>query len=182
MASVTSTASIAAGLMLVVGLAMTQAGSAQSLPAPDNRPASGNENPAAAARDSDYRPQVNYQIECSGCHLVDGEGAQANDVPRMKGFVGHFLKVEGGREFLARVPGVSQSSYTDAQLAALLNWILAGDIAGDSTPNEFEPYTADEVGALRARPLDRIRATRDQLLQRMRAQDIAITDGLGDRG
>jgi len=169
-----------AGLGLIAGVAMTLPCAAQSLPGPDNRPADGNESPAATPRDSGYRPQVNYLLECSGCHLVDGEGARANDVPRIKGFVGHFLEVEGGREFLARVPGVAQSSFTDGQLAALLNWILAGDIAGDSTPDTFQPYTKDEISRLRARPLDRIRVTRDELLQRMRAQDIAISDGLGN--
>ena len=99
----------------------------------------------------------------------------------MQGFVGHFLEVEGGRDFLVRVPGVAQSSFTDAQLADVLNWILTGGIAGASTPADFTPYTADEVGRLRARPLMRIDAERDALLERMRALEIAITDGLAGR-
>ena len=166
---------------LAVGTLTAMPASAQSLPGPDNRPAPGNETLAPVPRDSAFRPQANYQIECSGCHLDDGRGARANDVPRMQGFVGHFLEVEGGRDFLVRVPGVAQSSFTDAQLADVLNWILTGGIAGASTPADFTPYTADEVGRLRARPLMRIDAERDALLERMRALEIAITDGLAGR-
>jgi len=167
---------LAAGALLVAAAVC-----AQSLPGPNNRPAPGNENLAATARDANYQPQVNYQLECSGCHLVDGEGARANDVPRMKGFVGHFLDVEGGREFLARVPGVSQSSFTDAQLAALLNWVLTGGMAGASAPHDFKPYSASEVGRLRAEPLKEIAGARNALLERMRDKDIAIEDGLAGR-
>ncbi|MES1928923.1 hypothetical protein SADO_06702 [Salinisphaera dokdonensis CL-ES53] len=171
----------AAALVLAMGLLMAGAGFAQSLPGPHNRPAPGNEAQATPPRDAGYRPQVNYQLECSGCHRVDGQGSRANDVPRMKDFVGHFLEVEGGREFLVRVPGVSQSSFTDAQLASLMNWMLTSHIAGDSTPDHFVPYTAEEVADLRATPLDEIDTTRDVLLQRMRDQQIAIRDGLADR-
>jgi len=172
---------IAAALALTTGSLVVGAACAQSLPGPHNRPAPGNETQATTPRDAGYRPRVNYQLECSGCHRVDGQGSRANDVPRMKNFVGHFLEVEGGREFLVRVPGVSQSSFTDAQLAALMNWMLTSPIAGDSTPDDFVPYTADEVAGLRARPLDAIDATRDVLLQRMRDRQIAIRDGLDDR-
>jgi hypothetical protein len=175
-------ACIAARLVLVAGLVLPfGVGQAQSLPGPDNRPAPGNEVPAVTPREAGYRPRVNYQLQCSGCHHVDGEGSRKNDVPRMKDFVGHFLEVEGGREFLVRVPGVSLSSFTDAQLADLMNWMLTSDIAGDSTPAHFKPYSAEEVAGLRAKPLDQIDTTRDVLLQRMRDRQIAIRDGLEDR-
>jgi hypothetical protein len=177
----TRQALIAAALVLVASLLPVGMAVAQSLPGPDNRPAPGNEVPAVKPRDAGYRPQVNYQLQCSGCHHVDGEGSRKNDVPRMKNFVGHFLEVDGGREFLIRVPGVSLSSFTDAQLADLMNWMLTSDIAGDSTPTDFQPYSTKEVAALRAKPLEQIHATRDVLLQRMRDQHIAIRDGLGDR-
>jgi hypothetical protein len=62
-----------------------------------------------------------------------------------------------------------------------MNWMLTSDIAGDSTPTDFQPYSATEVAALRAKPLEQIDATRDVLLQRMRDQQIAVRDGLEDR-
>lgn len=169
-------AGLAIGVVLVAGVVR-----AQSLPGPHNRPAPGNATPAVTPREAGYRPRVNFQLECSGCHLADGAGSRANDVPRMKDFVGHFLEVEGGREFLVRVPGVAQSSYTDAQLAALLNWILTGGMAGESTPETFRPYTAAEVGRLRGDPLDQIDPVRNALLERMRQRGIAIEDGLAGR-
>ena len=63
----------------------------------------------------------------------------------------------------------------------LMNWMLTSDIAGDSTPAHFKPYSAQEVAGLRAKPLDQIDTTRDVLLQRMRDRQIAIRDGLEDR-
>ncbi len=110
----TSRASIAATLALAAAVFAAGPAAAQSLPGPDNVSAPGNDTPATPAREAGYRPQVNYQLECSGCHRNDGQGSRANDVPRMKDFVGHFLEVDGGRAFLVRVPGVSQSSFTDA--------------------------------------------------------------------
>ncbi len=59
--------------------------------------------------------------------------------------------------------------------------MLESDIAGDSTPDDFVPYTAGEVAGLRANPLDAIDATRNGLLERMRDRQIAIRDGLEDR-
>ena len=64
----------------------------------------------------------NYILHCQGCHLVNG-GGTSGKIPALIG-VGRFLSVEGGREFLVRVPGVSGSLVNDAELAEVLNWIL----------------------------------------------------------
>lgn len=140
-------------------------------------PANGNVEPPPKARTADFRPEVNWQLLCSGCHLSDARGVPALGVPRLKGFVGNFLKIDGGREYLVRVPGAAQSPLTDAQLAALMNWILTQRIAGASTPDDFQPYTAQEVGALRRQPLMRVNARRRTLLQRMAAQGIEVEAG-----
>jgi hypothetical protein len=70
------------------------------------------------------------------------------------------LAVPGGREYLARVPGVAQAPLSDVRLAALLNWLLAE--LGGAPP--VSPYTAAEVGALRAAPLRDPVAARAALL------------------
>ena len=62
--------------------------------------------------------QINYALHCQGCHLPDGSGTP-DKVPALKGEVGRFLHVAGGREFLVRVPGTSQSALTDAEVAAV---------------------------------------------------------------
>ncbi len=105
-------------------------------------------------------PQQHYMLHCQGCHLADGSGLPGS-VPSMQNFVGKFLAVPGGREYLVQVPGSSQSSLSDAQLARLLNWLLPRM----STPDlDFQPYSATEVHQLRTRPLLNIPATRAALV------------------
>ena len=112
------------------------------------------------------RARFDYMMNCQGCHLPDGDAA--GDVPRMKGFVGNFLKVPGGREFLVRVPGSANAALNDARLAELLNWMLL-EISPDELPADFRPYTASEVGAYRANPLRDVLQTRAELIQKIAA-------------
>ena len=157
---------------------------ARAIPDPEQKPAPGNEQQQAPLSKAGYSPAVNYQLQCAGCHLSKGEGAPANDIPRMAGFVGAFLQVEGGREFLVRVPGVAQSALSDQQLAELLNWILREEgMAGESMPENTKPYTAAEVAKVRDQSLKNLPETRAKLILRMREKGIPIHDGMpiGDR-
>lgn len=152
---------------------------ARAIPVPGQRHAPGNEAPQTPIAQAGYSVGVNYQLQCAGCHLGDGTGSAANDTPRMKGFVGNFLKVPGGREFLVRVPGMSQSALDNAQLADLLNWLMREDgMAGSSRPANYQPYTADEVTRLRAQTMLNLPGTRNELIKAMRAQGLAIDDGM----
>ena len=112
------------------------------------------------------RARIDYMLNCQGCHLPLGEGA--GDVPRMKDFVGNFLKVTGGREFLVQVPGSANAALDDARLAELLNWML-DEISHDQLPANFRPYTAEEVGKYRAEPLRDVLKTRALLIQKIAA-------------
>ena len=105
--------------------------------------------------------QFNYILHCQGCHLADGE-ATPGKIPPLVG-AGKFLAVEGGREFLVRVPGVSLSIIPDDELAELVNWMLYRFSAEDM-PAEFEPYTAEEVGRYRQEPLVEVETVRAGLL------------------
>ena len=105
--------------------------------------------------------QFNYILHCQGCHLADGE-ATPGKIPPLVG-AGKFLAVEGGREFLVRVPGVSLSIIPDDELAELVNWMLYRFSAEDM-PAEFEPYTAEEVGRYRQQPLVEVETVRAGLL------------------
>lgn len=104
---------------------------------------------------------VNYMTECQGCHLPDGSG-QKGSVPSMKGELHRFLAVEGGREFLVQVPGSANSKLSDADLAALLNWLLPK--MGGITADGFKPYTAEEVALYRAQRLVDVTGTRAALV------------------
>ncbi|MFI8481453.1 cytochrome C [Pseudomonas sp. NPDC078700] len=170
--------------LLIAGLAcamVAPAAMARSIPNPNQRPAPGNEAPQTPIGQAGYSNSVNYELQCAGCHLGDGMGSKANDVPKMKGFVGNFLKVEGGREFLVRVPGMAQSALNDGQLAELVNWLIRKDgMAGASTPEDFKPYTADEVAQLRHKAMLNLPGTRSKLIAEMRSQGISINDGMDD--
>jgi len=153
---------------------------ARTLPNPNQRPASGNEVPPVPIAQAGYSVPVNYQLQCAGCHRDNGEGSAANDTPRMQGFVGNFLRVPGGREFLVRVPGISQSALNDQQIADLLNWLLARDgMAGNSSPEHWPPYSGEEVHRVRQNSMLNLPHVRAGLIEAMQAKGIAISDGLG---
>ena len=95
-------------------------------------------------------PAVNYMLQCQGCHLPDGRG-KPGAVPDLKD-LGRFLSVPGGREYLVRVPGSAQSPLSDADLAALLNWMVRRFGPAQVAAN-FDPYTAGEVAGMRRPPL-----------------------------
>jgi mono/diheme cytochrome c family protein len=108
-------------------------------------------------------PELAYTLECAGCHRADGSGTPGS-VPQLRESVAGFLAVPGGREYLARVPGVAQAPLDDAALAAVLNWML-DRFDRAHVPTGFVPYTADEVGRLRAHPLLDVAAERKRLIE-----------------
>ncbi|MNZ79207.1 Cytochrome c-552 precursor [compost metagenome] len=170
-------------LLILAGLAAVLAAPpalARAFPDPQQKPAPGNEMAQTPIAQAGYSVATNYQLQCAGCHLGSGEGSARNDTPKMSGFVGNFLRVEGGREFLVRVPGVAQAALSDAQIAELLNWLLEpGGMAGASTPANFQPYSAEEVSKVRHNALLNLPGTRAGLIAQMREQGLAIEDGMG---
>lgn len=111
--------------------------------------------------------RVNYILNCQGCHLSDGRGYPGK-VPNMNGYIGNFLRVEGGREFLVRVPGSATSTLDSAQLAAVLNWLLT-EFSADQLPQPFIPYAAEEVERLRQRPFTDVELVRAKLVKQINA-------------
>lgn len=95
--------------------------------------------------------RIDYILKCQGCHQPEGRGDIAH-TPPIRGEVARFLQVPGGREFLARVPGVASVDLTDARLAQLLNWTVQHFDQGN-VPADFQPYSAEEISQLRRRPL-----------------------------
>jgi hypothetical protein len=108
-------------------------------------------------------PQINYMLHCQGCHLADGAGSP-DAVPALRGFVGNFLKVPSGRQYLVRVPGSAQSPLSDADLAEVLNWMVRefgpAEIAAD-----FAPFQPEEVARYRDPPLTDVESVRRELLR-----------------
>jgi len=79
--------------------------------------------------------------------MPDG-GGHAPVVPSLHGVPGRMAATAAGRDYLIRVPGVAQAPVSDATLAAILNWMLS-EFSRDTLPDDFAPFTADEVGESR---------------------------------
>ncbi len=107
-----------------------------------------------------------YLLNCWGCHRQGGEGIPGT-APSLIG-AADFLRVPGGRAYLAEVPGVSESALDDAQVAEVLNWILYNFSTG-KLPADFRPYSAREIGGYRHHRLTELSKTRQALLDQMTA-------------
>lgn len=92
--------------------------------------------------------RTDYLLHCGGCHLQDGTGAP-DEVPSLRDTLGWIVSVPQGREYLARVPGASQSLLDDAKLAAVINWVLS-EFNSATLADDFRPLTAAEVGEARS--------------------------------
>ena len=112
-----------------------------------------------------YQPRVNYQLQCMGCHHADGAGEEGR-VPSVRRTLVPFSALADGRDFVLRVPGVAQAPLSDAEIAALLNW-MARNLSDVVLPPTFVDYMADEVGRARHRPLAAVRDARAALLARI---------------
>jgi mono/diheme cytochrome c family protein len=88
-----------------------------------------------------------YALHCSACHRADGSGV-SELVPSLRDLT-PLLALPRGREYLVRVPGVSQAPLSPPRLARLLNWVVAEYSGLDLEPR----FSAAEVEALRTSPL-----------------------------
>ncbi len=116
-------------------------------------------------------PPSDYILNCRGCHGPDGRGLPGG-APTFQGVVAKFLWVPGGREYLIRVPGTAQSELNDERTAALLNWLVRAFSAAE-IPQDFVPFTGEEVARYRHVPLADVAATRRGLLRALSAQEAA---------
>lgn len=115
-----------------------------------------------AAEIDHQRAHINYMLGCQGCHQADGSGLPGS-VPNMQNFVGQFIGVPGGREFLIQVPGSANSAISDAELAELLNWILTTK-SKQQLPEDFQFYTETEVAAVRYKKMLDVAAVREKIV------------------
>ncbi len=127
---------------------------------------------ASAAPATDFGRQ-NYLLHCSGCHLPDGSGSKPNDVPTLPGIPGHFASIPEGRAFLTQVPGIAYSSLNDAEVAEILNWTLQ-EFSRETLPEDFQPFTTEEVARLRAERPAEIFKVRSAVLERLRERGVTV--------
>ncbi len=113
----------------------------------------------AAAED----PRVLYLLHCQGCHLADGAG-RPGAVPSLVG-VARFAALPEGRAYLVGVPGSAQAPLSDAELAELLNWVLAA-FGPAEVAARVAPFEAEEVARYR-KPLADVAGARARLVEAM---------------
>ena len=102
----------------------------------------------AAAGQAVADPHTDYLLYCRGCHLHSGDAVPSASIPSLHDLA-PLLETQEGRDYLIRVPGVSQSGMNDKRLAAVLNWVLE-NFNGETLPNGFKPFTEEEIS--KARP------------------------------
>jgi hypothetical protein len=107
-------------------------------------------------------PELNYQLNCQGCHLADGRETPGL-VPGLAGSVARYVHVPQGRAYLIRLPNVASTPLSDAETAELLNWLVRRFDARELPP-DFAPYTAEEVGRSRHHPLIDVDRERGEVL------------------
>jgi hypothetical protein len=106
--------------------------------------------------------ETNYRLYCMGCHVDDGSGLEGK-VPSMRGTLVPLSMRPEGRRFLVQVPGVAQSPLTNAEVAALLNWMIV-NLADKPADREVAAFTESEVARYRGERMLNVRATRAKLL------------------
>ena len=100
---------------------------------------------SATANANEVLARQNYILNCQGCHLPDGSGSEGN-VPKMNDFVGYFLHVPGGREFIVQVPGAAGAPISDQELADVMNWMLLNFSKNELPEPVSCPMSAEEIG------------------------------------
>jgi hypothetical protein len=78
------------------------------------------------------------------------------------------MRTPEGRDYVLRVPGAANSALSDAQLAAVLNWLAVTFDAGASASSPA-PFTSEEVSRLRHTPLVSVLAARSVVVRGLAA-------------
>jgi len=124
----------------------------------------------ALADAADAGPDQDYMLYCMGCHAPEAQGLPGK-IPPLAGSLARFMRTSEGRDYVLRVPGAANSALSDAQLAAVLNWIAARyPDAGEPPP---APFTVEEVTRARRTPLADVKATRREVVRSLAASGAA---------
>lgn len=126
---------------------------------------------AGGAFSGELGAKANYLLRCSGCHGTTGAGTVEGGIPPFPGFVGPLVADDAGRTYVMHVPGVVGSSLSDAEIAAVLNYIV--DAWSDGRP---APFTTAEVVRRRAEPMPDLIAYRRAIVARLARDGVALAD------
>jgi hypothetical protein len=116
-------------------------------------------------------PAQDYMLNCMGCHGTQAQGVPGK-IPPLANSLSRFMRTPEGRNYLLRVPGAANSALSDAQLAAVLNW-LAVTFDASATADSLAPFTSEEVSRVRPTPLASVIATRSAVVRDLAATGAA---------
>lgn len=125
---------------------------------------------AASGSAQERSAHANYILRCAGCHGMTGAGAPDAGIPDFIGLVGAFAGLDEGRTYLMHVPGVVGSGLSDAEIAAVSNYVIE-TWAGGSLPADWQPFTEAEVTERRAIDIPDVVAKRREV--------VAVLDAMG---
>ena len=115
-------------------------------------------------------PDQDYMLYCMGCHGSEAQGLPGK-IPPLAGSLARFMSTPDGRDYLLRVPGAASSALSDAQLAAVLNWLARRYSAAEERPPA--PFTAEEVARVRRTPLANVKERRREVIRGLAASGVA---------
>ena len=113
-------------------------------------------------------PQQDYVLYCMGCHGPQAEGVPGK-VPPLAHALGSFMRTAAGRNYILRVPGAANSVLSDAQLAAVLNWLAQTFDGAELQRSRAALFTPAEVTGLRHSPMPSVLATRNRVVRELEA-------------
>ena len=114
--------------------------------------------------------QTLYTLNCSGCHGNEGLGVPEVGIPNLND-AGRYVGTALGRQYLIKVPGLSQSRLDNATAAKLLNWILH-KFSSDRIPSDFQPYSTEEVAQFRSEVASDAETQRAAILAELRSRGL----------
>jgi len=106
-------------------------------------------------------------LYCMGCHGARAEGVPGK-VPPLAHALGQYMRSADGRTYVLRVPGSANSALSDAQLAAVLNW-LAQQYSADELTANVPLFTVAEVTAHRHSALAAVPEARREVVRGLAA-------------
>jgi cytochrome c553 len=116
-------------------------------------------------------PGQDYMLYCMGCHGAQAQGV-AGRIPPLANALGRYMRSPVGRDYVLRVPGAANSVLSDAQLAAVLNWV-ALQFSGADLSADVAWFSAEEVTRSRHTPLADVRGTRREVVRTLAASGTA---------
>jgi mono/diheme cytochrome c family protein len=115
-----------------------------------------------AVADAD-RARQNYLLHCMGCHGEDGLGLEGR-VPSFRNTLARISASPQGRDYVLRVPGVTQATLGDRETAEVLNWVLA-EFSSKEVAQRIAPFAQAEVARARQQPLLEVNAVREAVFR-----------------